>query len=195
MVIIVEGKDDRNFFVALLNDLKNNNEIDVQDNINFDNYIEVMGGKSKLLDSNHTKYKKLKLKIDNDNIQKILFIFDCDFKEDDKNCNGMENSEKCFDNLIKKLNWNIKIDKSNNLHIFDKNLDYFLIETINDKECYNDFDNLIKCLEVESIKPNKKPIANLYRDLYPYPKFDFKDDKFQPLKQKLKNLFKKETNG
>ena len=39
MVIIVEGKDDKNFFVSLLNDLKKNNEIIVQDTINFDDYI------------------------------------------------------------------------------------------------------------------------------------------------------------
>ena len=27
-------------------------------------------------------------------------------------------------------------------------------------------------------------------DLYPYPQFDFKDDRFQPLKDKLIDLFK-----
>jgi hypothetical protein len=42
----------------------------------------------------------------------------------------------------------------------------------------------------DKLKPNKKPIANLYRDLYPYPQFDFKDDRFQPLKDKLIDLFK-----
>ena len=186
MVIIVEGKDDKNFFVSLLNDLKKNNEIKVQDNINFDDYIEVMGGKSKLLNSNHTKYQKLKMKIDNDDVEKALFVFDCDFKIDDKNCNGMKESQKCFEDLKKELKWNIKID----VHIFDRNLDYFLMETIKDKDCYADFQKLTKCLDVEKLKPNKKPIANLYRDLYPYPQFDFKDNRFQPLKDKLIDLFK-----
>ena len=186
MVIIVEGKDDKNFFVSLLNDLKKNNEIIVQDTINFDDYIEVMGGKSKLLNSNHTKYQKLKMKIENDDIEKALFVFDCDFNIDDKNCNGMEESQKCFDDLLRNLNWDIQTD----VYIFDKNLDYFLVETINTKECYEHFDELVKCLNVEELKPNKKPIANLYRDLYPYPQFDFKDDRFQPLKDKLIDLFK-----
>jgi hypothetical protein len=186
MVIIVEGKDDKNFFVSLLNDLKKDNEIVVQDNINFDDYIEVMGGKSKLLNSNHTKYQKLKMKIDNDDVQKALFIFDCDFEEDDKNCNGMKKSLECFKNFKKELKWNIPID----VYIFDKNLDYFLIETINKKECYDYFDELVKCLQVKEVKPNKKPIANLYRDLYPYPQFDFKDNRFRPLKDKLIDLFK-----
>ncbi|MDQ7086177.1 MAG: hypothetical protein Q9M36_15260 [Sulfurovum sp.] len=129
MVIIVEGKDDKNFFISLLNDLKKNNKIIVQDNINFDDYIEVMGGKSKLLDSHHTKYKKLKMKIDNGDVDKALFIFDCDFEIDDKNCNGMEKSQKCYDDLIVDLKWNIK----SNVHIFNKNLDYFLVETIKTK--------------------------------------------------------------
>ena len=121
-------------------------------------------------------------------VKKTLFIFDCDFEKDDKNCNGMENSKKCFDELLKELAWEIEVD----VYIFNKNLDYFLVETINKKECYEYFDKLVECLDVEQLKPNKKPIANLYRDLYPYPQFDFKDDKFQPLKQKLKNLFKEE---
>ena len=98
----------------------------------------------------------------------------------------MKKSLECFDNLKKELNWTIPMD----VHIFDKNLDYFLVETINKKECYKYFDNLVECLDVEKLKPNKKPIANLYRDLYPYPQFDFKDDRFQPLKDKLTDLFK-----
>jgi hypothetical protein len=126
------------------------------------------------------------MKIENDDIEKALFVFDCDFNIDDKNCNGMEESQKCFDDLLRNLNWDIQTD----VYIFDKNLDYFLVETINTKECYEHFDELVKCLNVEELKPNKKPIANLYRDLYPYPQFDFKDDRFQPLKDKLIDLFK-----
>ncbi len=183
--IFVEGNDDKNFIVKLLNDLKTYKEIDILDNINFNNYIEVMGSKSKLLDKNHIKYNRLSQKIGFE-IKKALFIFDSDFEEDDKNCNGMENSKKCFDKLIKELDWKIEID----VYIFDKNLDYFLVETINKKECYEHFDKLVECLDVEKLKPNKKPIANLYRDLYPYPQFDFKDDRFQPVKDKLIDLFK-----
>ena len=183
--IFVEGNDDSKFIVSLLNDLKNNSEIDVLDGINFNNYIDIMGSKSKLLDNNHMKYKRVSGRIGFE-IKKALFIFDCDFEKDDKNCNGMKKSLECFENLKKELNWTIPID----VYIFDKNLDYFLVETINKKECYEHFDKLVACLDVEKLKPNKKPIANLYRDLYPYPQFDFKDDRFQPLKDKLIDLFK-----
>ncbi len=187
--IFVEGNDDKNFIITLLDDLKKNSEIEIGKNINFNAYVEVMGSKSNLLNTNHTKYKKISAKIGFE-IEKALFIFDCDFKKDDKNCNGMKKSQECFNNLKKDLNWNIEID----LYIFDKNLDYFLVETINTKECYEHFDKLIECLDVEKLKPNKKPIANLYRDLYPYPQFYFKDDRFEPIKTKLKNLFKWSDN-
>jgi len=183
--IFVEGNDDKNFIVKLLHDLKKNKEIVVTDSINFNNYITVMGSKSKLLDSSHEKYQRISRKIGFE-VLEALFIFDCDFEKDDKNCNGMEKVKACFENLKRELNWNIEID----IYIFDKNLDYFLVETINKKECYEHFNKLVECLDVEKLKPNKKPIANLYRDLYPYPQFDFKDDRFQPLKDKLIDLFK-----
>jgi len=183
--IFVEGNDDKKFIVTLLNDLKKSKEIEVADNINFNAYIEVMGCKSTLLDSSYLKYQKVSSKIGFE-IKEVLFIFDCDFEKDDNNCNGMEKSNKCFEDLIKKLKWTIPID----VYIFNRNLDYFLIETIKNKDCYDDFKSLIDCLNIENLKPNRKPIANLYRDLYPYPQFDFKDDRFKPLKEKLKNLFK-----
>jgi hypothetical protein len=185
--IFVEGNDDKNFIVKLLNDLKKNEEIAVGDNINFNNYITVMGCKSNLLNSSHKKYQRISRKIGFE-VLKALFIFDCDFEKDDKKCNGMENSKKCFEKLERELNWNITLD----FYIFNRNLDYFLIETIKEKECYLHFNNLIECLDIERIRPNKKPIANLYKDLYPYPQFDFKDSNFDELKQKLRNLFKEQ---
>jgi hypothetical protein len=181
--IIVEGDDDVKFIISLLSNLRKDKKIDVEANINFNTFIQKMGNKSKLLDI--SKYDEIS-KLVSKKIEKVLFIFDSDFEKDDNNCNGLENSKKCIEKLIENLNWQIDCD----YYIFDRNLDYFLLETINDKKCYDDFNNLIKCLDVETIKPNKKPIANLYRDLYPYPKFDYKDKDFNPLKTKLENLFK-----
>lgn len=172
--IIVEGNDDKNFFISFLNHL----------NIK-DPFIVQMGGKIALLDPDNKHYKTLGEQIEKKKIKKVLFVFDCDFENDDKKCGGMEKSLECFENLKQVLNWNIEID----VYIFDRNLDYFLVETIKDKVCYQHFDHLVQCLDVESVKPNKKPIANLYRDLYPYPKFDFSHENFNTLKQKLQDLF------
>ena len=184
--IFVEGSDDEKFIIKLLNDLRKLEQISITDSFNFGSIINILGGKKKLLDSNHKKYQQVTQLINIDEIKKVLFIFDCDFEKDDINCNGMKKSLDCFRQLKEELRWDIPID----VYIFDKNLDYFLIDTINQKECYEHFDKLVQCLDIEQVKPNKKPIANLYRDLYPYPQFDFKDDKFQPIKDKLIDLFK-----
>jgi len=184
--VFVEGIDDEKFIIKLLTDLKKEEKIIVSKGFNFGSIMNRFGGKKKLLDVTHEKYKQVSKLIEIEEVEKALFIFDCDFEKDDKNCNGMKKSLECFENLKKELNWTIPID----VYIFDKNLDYFLVETINKKECYEHFDKLVACLDVEKLKPNKKPIANLYRDLYPYPQFDFKDDRFQPLKDKLIDLFK-----
>ena len=184
--VFVEGSDDEKFIIKILQDLIKHKELDLSKRINFKSYINILGSKKNLLDATQSKYKQASNEIENNIIKKALFIFDCDFEKDDKVCNGMQKSLECFANLKKELNWDISID----VYIFDKNLDYFLVETINKKACYAHFDKLVECLDVEKVKPNKKPIANLYRDLYPYPQFDFKDDRFQPLKEKLIDLFK-----
>jgi len=133
--IFVEGNDDKNFIIALLNDFISLTNVLYCTKLNR-NYIEVMGSKSKLLDKNYTKYKRVSDKIGFE-IKKALFIFD-DFEKDDKNSNGIRKS----------LNWNIPID----VYIFDKNLDYFLVETINKKECYRYFDELVECFDIEKLK-------------------------------------------
>ena len=184
--VFVEGSDDEKFIIKVLQDLIKNNQLALSKRINFKSYINILGSKAKLLDATQSKYIQVTNEIELGEVKKALFIFDSDFEKDDKNCNGMENSQKCFDKLIKELDWKIEVD----VYVFNKNLDYFLVETINKKECYEHFDKLVECLNVEELKPNKKSIANLYRDLYPYPQFDFKDDRFQPLKDKLTDLFK-----
>ncbi len=179
--IIVEGDDDKNLLIALLRDLN------LGDKKNFPNYFETMGGKAKLLDFEQEKYKKISKQIELklNNFTKVLFIFDCDFEKDDKKCGGFEKSEQCFNKLKEKLNWNIDID----YYIFNRNLDYFLVDTItpeNKKQCFIAFEG---CLKLKEITPNRKPIANLYRDLYPYKPYDFSHENFNLLKQKLTDLF------
>jgi len=186
--VFVEGADDEKFIIKIIQDLIKINALLLPKKTNFKSYINIMGNKMKLLDASQSKYKQVTEEISLGEIKKVLFIFDCDFEKDDNNCNGLQASQKCFYDLKERLDWSIPID----FYIFDKNLDYFLVNTIKDKECYEHFDNLVECLEVENLRPNKKPIANLYRDLYPYPQFDFKDDRFNPIKQKLLNLFKEQ---
>ena len=175
--IIVEGNDDKNLLTTLLR------KLELGDKNKLESYILSMGGKAKLLDCKQQKYEKITEKIKLNKITKVLFIFDCDFKKDDNECGGYDKSEECFQQLKKDLNWNIEVD----YYIFDKNLDYFLIESLpKKKECFIDFE---KCLDLKEISPNRKPIANLYRNLYPNNPYDFSHQNFNELKQKLRNLF------
>jgi len=170
--VFCEGSDDKKFLEVFI---KHHNVENIE--------IISMGGKSKLLDSNSIEYKKTTKQIGK-KIKKVVFVFDCDFEKDDNNCGGCEKSKICFDELKNKLSWDCEIE----LFLFDRNLDYFLMETIKNKECFEYFDSLINCLGLENIKKNKKPIANLYRSLYPYPQFDFNHKMFEKLKKKLKYL-------
>jgi len=58
--------------------------------------------------------------------------FDCDFEEDDKSCGGLEKSQKAIEGLIIKLDWKIEVD----YYIFNKNLDYFIIDTLDKKRTF-----------------------------------------------------------
>ena len=178
--IICEGSDDKTFLRLLLNDLKNSS--DIEGIKNFDRYIEVMGGKVNLL--NTENYVGLNNFIGKQ-IKKVLFIFDCDFEEDDKVCGGMENSIDAIEHLIKKLDWKIEVD----YYIFNKNLDYFIIDTLDKKE---NFLGCEECFKLKELNKNRKILTCIYKSLYPKKPFDFSHQNFNELKEKLKNLFKDE---
>jgi hypothetical protein len=178
--IICEGSDDKTFLRLLLNDLKKTSS--VPDIENFDGYIEKMGGKSKLLDA--SKYKLLNKQIGT-KVKKVLFIFDCDFQEDDKVCGGLENSKKAIEDLIVQLDWKIEVD----YYIFNKNLDYFIIDTLDKKD---NFLGCEECFKLKELNKNRKILTCIYKSLYPKKPFDFEHENFNELKQKLKNLFKEQ---
>jgi len=176
--IICEGGDDHSFLKLILNDLQENEKLskDIND---FGSYIKPMGGKSNLLDKE--KYNTINKEIGK-KIKKVLFVFDCDFEDDDKNCGDLENSKKCIENLIKELNWNIEID----FYIFNKNLDYFIIETLENKE---KFLSCEECFELKKLNKNRKILTCIYQKLYPKKPYDFSHKNFDDLKQKLTELF------
>jgi hypothetical protein len=184
--IFVEGEDDKKFIITLLRFFIKNKEIDLGSNNNFDDFIEVMGNKSKLL--NHSNYINISKQI-NKKIKKVLFIFDCDFEEDNLKCNGMEKSEECFDSLLTGLKWDITINKKEHLHIFNRNLDYFISETIGKEHCLQQIE---QCLKLNTLKPNRKPLASLYAIMYPKAPYNFEHPNFNELKTKLINLFKEQ---
>jgi hypothetical protein len=178
--IFCEGSDDKTFIRLLLNDLKKSGKIVGVEN--FDSIVKIMGGKANLLDKD--SYKTINKQIGKQ-ITKVLFIFDCDFQEDDKVCGGLENSKKAIEDLIVQLDWKIEVDS----YIFNKNLDYFIIDTLDNKE---NFLGCEECFELKELNKNRKILTCIYKSLYPKKPFDFSHENFDELKEKLKNLFKEE---
>ena len=180
--IFVEGEDDKKFIIVFLRKLLKDKSITLGSNNNFDDLITIMGNKSKLL--KYANYANISILVGK-KIKKALFIFDCDFEKDNKKCNGMEHSQKCFDELKNKLKWNISIEN----YIFYRNLDYFIAKTIEKEHCLLEIE---KCLELNTLKPNRKPLASLYAIMYPKKPYNLEHNDFKILKEKLKNLFKEE---
>jgi len=176
--IICEGSDDKSFLRQLLINLKTESKLSTN-LVNFDSVIKIMKSKSNLLDKD--KYTTISKQIGK-KIKKVLFVFDCDFEDDDKNCGDLENSKKCIENLIQELNWNIEID----FYIFNKNLDYFIIETLENKE---KFLSCEECFELKKLNKNRKILTCIYQKLYPKKPYDFSHKNFDDLKQKLTELF------
>jgi uncharacterized protein YutE (UPF0331/DUF86 family) len=176
--IFCEGSDDKTFLRLLLNDLKKSKEIIGFEN--FDSIIKVMGGKSNLLDKDN--YATIDKQVGKQ-LTQILFIFDCDFEEDDKSCGGLEKSKKAIEDLIIELDWKIEVA----YYIFNKNLDYFIIDTLDKKE---NFLGCEECFELKELNKNRKILTCIYKSLYPKKPFDFSHENFDELKIKLKNLFK-----
>ena len=178
--VFVEGEDDKKFIIVFLRKLLKDKAIDLGNSNNFDNLITIMGNKSKLL--KYENYTNTSLLIGK-KIKKTLFIFDCDFEKDNKKCNGMEKSQECFIKLKNNLKWNIPTDN----YIFYRNLDYFIAETIEKKHCLFEIE---KCLELNTLKPNRKPLASLYAIMYPKKPYNLEHPSFKEIKQKLIDLFK-----
>jgi len=169
--IFCEGSDDKTFLRLLLNDLKKSNEIIGFEN--FDSIIKVMGGKSKLLDKDSYSVANKKI---GKGIQKVLFVFDCDFSEDDNSCGGLEASQKAIEELITTLDWKIEVD-------------YFIIDTLDKKD---GFLGCEECFNLKKLNKNRKILTCIYKSLYPKKPYDFSHKNFDELKQKLKKLFKEE---
>ena len=178
--IFVEGEDDKKFIIVFLRKLLKDKAVDLGNNTNFDDLITIMGNKSKLL--KYENYANTSLLVGK-KIKKALFIFDCDFEKDNKKCNGIEKSQECFDKLKDKLKWTIPIDN----YIFYRNLDYFIAKTIEKEHCLLEIE---KCLELNTLKPNRKPLASLYAIMYPKKPYNLEHDDFKEIKDKLIDLFK-----
>ncbi len=182
VAIVCEGKGDKDFFEKLAIHLG----IDATKLFSF--YI--FGGKSFVLDATHKKYKDLKDQIDNDQIEKILFVVDSDSERSDPTHNGYENTQIALNSIIERLGFT-EISQTYIMcdPITKKGyLESLILSTIPEQQrkCIECF---LACSEFKSKEHHKAIFNDIYKHAYPKAPFDFGHENFNELKQKLRNLF------
>lgn len=153
-----------------------------------------MGTKSNFFKKDNIDYRELKLSLEKEDIQKVLFVVDADYKENDSKYGGYQKTKVELEKIIKLLN----LEQQSDIYITcDPRekcgyLESLILSTIpkEQKECIETF---LECSDFKS-KENHKAILNqIYKTAYPKAPFNFSHPNFNELKQKLKNLFKEEN--
>jgi len=182
VAIICEGKSDREFLEEFIKHLK------IETKPNF--YI--FGGKSFILNPEHTKYEELKIVVAAEPC-KLLFMVDADNASNDDRCCAFLKTKKALNQVITKL----KFDKVSSIYIMcepsrqEGCLESLILSTITEKQkkCIESF---LDCSEFKS-KENHKAILNaIYKTAYPNAPYDLSHAHFDELKNKLISLFASE---
>ncbi len=66
-----------------------------------------MGVKNNFFQSEHPSYKNIKKSIENEEINKLLFVVDADYEHNDKKYGGYKNTENALKNIIEELGFRI----------------------------------------------------------------------------------------
>jgi len=180
VVILHEGKNDKELLELLITKL----ELNI-DRVRF----LVMRGKSDFFKSEHLNYQKIKNSIENEEINKLLFVVDADYEHNDKKYSGYKNTKNELKSIIDELGFT---EYSDIYIVCDPEtkegyLESLILSTIPEKH-KNCIDDFLSCSEFKS-KDNDKSILNqIYKIAYPNKPYDFSHKKFNILKQKLKKL-------
>ena len=150
------------------------------------------GAKSNFFKIEYKGYKSLQLKIEEEEITKILFVVDADYEKNDTQYGGYENTERMLKAVISDLNLEdyaeiyITCDPEDQCGY----LESFILSTIPDthKACIEHF---LHCSEFKSKENHKSILNQIYKMAYPKAPFDFSHQNFNGLKQKLSGLFVK----
>jgi len=149
-----------------------------------------MGVKSHFFKLEHPNYKEIKYRIEDEEINKLLFVVDADYERNDRKYGGYENTEKALKNIIEQLGFKEYSD----IYIVcdpatrEGYLESLILSTIplQHKNCLQDF---LSCSEFKSKENHKSILNQIYKIGYPNKPYDFSHKNFEELKQKLRNLF------
>lgn len=180
VAIFVEGKTDKNFIGLLLDEMG----LD-KDKVKF----FILGSKSNFFKPESNQYKELLVDIEQEIIEKVLFVLDADEVENNEKYGGYANTEKELTNTIRALGI-----KDSDVYIMcdltDKTgcLESLILSSISveQKQC---IDNFLSCSEFKDKESHKAILYKIYKIAYPQAPYDFSHKNFEPLKGKFKQLF------
>ena len=188
VVILHEGNSKKSKDNQLLKLLIESLDLDIQ-KVKFIG----MGTKSNFFKKNNLDYREIVKDIQREAIERVLFVVDADYEQNDSIYGGYQNTKTELEKIIKELN----LEEYSDIYITcDPNeqcgyLESLILSTIpqKEKECIETF---LECSDFKS-KENHKAILNqIYKTAYPNAPFDFSHQNFNKLKTKLKNLFEEQ---
>ncbi|SFV71321.1 hypothetical protein MNB_SV-13-74 [hydrothermal vent metagenome] len=182
-LILCEGGDDEAFIRLFLKSLKSDlRKIE----------IKKLSSKSNFFKLKMYQDENILAKIDTQ-YNKILFIFDSDYKETGETNNGFYKSKSSIEEIIIKIKEYLGFDFYTDYYIVcnpitkNGNLEHLILSTLDKKpkECMEDLLNCIKPYHTDS---NKKILLTGYKTIFKEPLYNFSHPNFNLLKQKLQAL-------
>jgi len=183
-LILCEGGDDIGFLNLLIKYLKiDNNKID----------IKKLDSKSNFFKLETYRDKNILSKIEANQYNEILFIFDSDYKEDDSIYGGFTNSEREIKNIIAEIKEEVGFVFYTDYYIAcdpktkNGNLEHLIISTLSEEKqkCVN---TLLECIKPHNTFGNKKIVLSSYKTIFDEPNYNFEHKNFDELKEKIENL-------
>lgn len=181
-LIVCEGPDDKGLITRFLIEYLNFSKNDFQ--------IEVMNGKSFLLDESNERYQRIKQMFDTGQYSRILFVLDADYEENDAMFGGFDNSETQVKNLITKLGLSDVADYFISCDPVTKegNLEHLLLSAAEPSK-RNCIESFISCIQGMQTDGNKKIVYSSYNVIFKEHPYNFDHSNFDALKQKMSWLF------
>ena len=138
------------------------------------------------------KYKTISQQIEANLYDKVLFVLDSDFEENDSIYGGYKNTEEKIKEIIKEL----KLDTVSQYFIScepntkNGNLEHLLLSTCEEskKDCIETFINCIGLMDIET--SNKKIVLTTYKEIFNNHPYNLGHKNFDELKIKIDDLFK-----
>jgi hypothetical protein len=152
-----------------------------------------MGTKSNFFKLDCTEYKILKQRVSRNQVKKILFVADADYKKDNEKTGGLKNTESALNEVICELGFQdicqIYVPRDSDEEGY---LESLVLSSLpqNKKDCIERF---VKCSQINPKKIHKTILYRIYKVAYPDPPYNFAHRNFDELKTKLTQLFIEST--